>query len=75
MSVIHLNNSNLSIETTRKKSLQLMQKGMISYKLACLGWDISDHYGDGYDLLCTKNAKKTHIIQLELKGIDITAYL
>ena len=52
-----------------------MQKGMISYKLACLGWDISDHYGDGYDLLCTKNAKKTHIIQLELKGIDITAYL
>ena len=26
-----------------------MQKGMIAYKLGGLGWDISEHYGDGYD--------------------------
>ena len=43
--------SNLSIETTRKKALEIMQKGMITYKLANLGWDVSEHLGDGYDLL------------------------
>jgi hypothetical protein len=34
-------NGNLSIETTRKKALEIMQKGMIAYKLGGLGWDIS----------------------------------
>jgi hypothetical protein len=72
MSIVHLQNDNLAIETTRKKAIQVMQKGIISYKLACLGWDISDHYGDGYDLLCINTSKKTpHIVQLELKGVDI----
>ena len=45
-------NSNLSIETTRKKALEIMQKGMITCKLTNLGWDVSEHYGDGFDLLC-----------------------
>ena len=72
MSITHLNNENLAIETTRKKSIQIMQKGIVSYKLACLGWEISDHYGDGYDLLCVySKTEKPHIIKLELKGVDI----
>lgn len=72
MSIIHLQNDNLAVETTRKKAIQVMQKGLVSYKLACLGWNISDHYGDGYDLLCIKTSKDIpHIIQLELKGVDI----
>lgn len=72
MSIIHLHNDNLAIETTRKKSIQIMQKGIVSYKLACIGWDISDHYGDGYDLLCIYTKNETpHIIKLELKGVDI----
>ncbi len=72
MELAQLSNRNLSLETTRKKSLQVMQKGIISYKLSCNGWDVSDHYGDGYDLLCINTSKKTpRIIQLELKGVDI----
>ena len=44
-------NENLAIETTRKKSLEIMHKGMISYKLANIGWDVSEHFGDGFDLV------------------------
>jgi len=57
-------NSNLSIETTRKKALEIMQKGMIAYKLANLGWDVSEHYGDGFDLLCLQ----TIFNEIEPKG-------
>ncbi len=68
-------NSNLSIETTRKKSLERMQKGMIAYKLANLGWDVSEHYGDGFDLLCLRNQDgKQKIAKIELKAIDLKSY-
>ncbi len=51
-----------------------MHKGMISYKLACIGWDVSDHLGDGYDLLCVKNGDSPLVIQVELKAIDLLSY-
>jgi len=56
--------------TTRKKALSVMQKGIVTYKLIGLGWDISDHLGDGYDLLGEKDGE---IIKIELKAIDLTA--
>lgn len=68
-------NGNLSIETTRKKALEIMQKGMIAYKLATRGWDISEHYGDGYDLIGMKTINSTQIIsKIELKAIDFNSY-
>ena len=69
-------NSNLSIETTRKKALEIMQKGMIAYKLANLGWDVSEHYGDGFDLLCIQTQDGAQkIARIELKAIDLQSYL
>lgn len=68
-------NGNLSIETTRKKALEIMQKGMIAYKLGGLGWDISEHYGDGYDLIGMKTINSSQIIsRIELKAIDFSSY-
>lgn len=69
-------NSNLSIETTRKKALERMQKGIITYKLASLGWDVSEHYGDGFDLLCWRNQDGTQEIarKIELKAVDLKSY-
>lgn len=72
--MIHLQQSNQSIETTRKKALQIMHKGMISYSLACRGWDVSDHLGDGYDLLCVKKLENPIVVQVELKAIDVLSY-
>lgn len=68
-------NSNLSIETTRKKALEIMQKGMITYKLTNLGWNVSEHYGDGFDLLCLKPQAAQKIVRIELKAIDLQSYL
>ena len=45
-----------------------MQKGIVIYKLVSLGWDVSDHFGDGYDLIAYKD-KNT--IKIELKAIDL----
>lgn len=53
---------------TKKKALALMQKGVITYKLLSLGWDVSDHLGDGYDLLGEKDG---NIVKIELKAIDL----
>ena len=72
--MIHLQQSNKSIETTRKKALQIMHKGMISYSLACKGWDVADHFGDGYDLLCVKKLPNPIVVQIELKAVDILSY-
>ena len=69
-------NSNLSIETTRKKALEIMQKGMIAYKLANLGWDVSEHLGDGYDLLGITTQTGNQIeSRIELKAVDRHSYL
>lgn len=65
---------NQSTETTRKKTLELMHKGMIVYCLTNMGWDVSDHLGDGYDLLCINKHTKSEIIQVELKSADISSY-
>ena len=51
-----------------------MHKGMISYFLASKGWDVSDHLGDGYDLLCVKKQDEPIVVQIELKGVDISSY-
>jgi len=45
-----------------------MQKGIVIYKLVSLGWDVSDHFGDGYDIIAFKD-KNT--IKIELKAIDL----
>ena len=58
------------METSRKKALELMQQGIVAYKLLNLGWDISDHFGDGFDLVAEKSGKYKKI---ELKAIDLTA--
>ncbi|MCK5642139.1 MAG: hypothetical protein KAJ19_15145 [Gammaproteobacteria bacterium] len=68
--------NNLVLETTRKKSLEIMHKGMISYQLANLGWDVSEHLGDGYDLLgVTTQAGSQIVAKIELKAVDIHSYL
>ena len=72
--MIHPQQSNQSVETTRKKALEIMHKGMVSYCLASKGWDVSDHLGDGYDLLCIKKRAKPVVVQIELKGVDISSY-
>ncbi len=68
--------NSLVLETTRKKSLEIMHKGMISYKLANLGWDVSEHFGDGYDLLGITTQTGTHLVtKIELKAVDRHSYL
>ena len=68
-------NENMSMETTRRKSLEVMHKGMISYKLAYLGWDVSDHYGDGYDLIAVKKQENMcSLVKIELKAVDLSTY-
>ena len=47
-----------------------MQKGIVTYKLFNLGWDISDHFGDGCDLIAEKG---NQFIKIELKAIDLNA--
>lgn len=56
------------METTRKKALELMQRGIVTYKLVLEGWDVSHHVGDGYDLIAHKDNKCKKI---ELKAIDM----
>jgi len=46
-----------------------MQKGIIIYRLLCNGWDVSDHYGDGYDLVAEKDGK---YVKIEIKAIDLS---
>jgi hypothetical protein len=68
--------NSLVLETTRKKSLEIMHKGMISYKLANLGWDVSEHLGDGYDLLGMTTQTGTQLVaKIELKAVDRHSYL
>jgi hypothetical protein len=58
------------METSRKKVLEKMQKALVSYYLISeRGWDVSDHYGDGYDLIAEKNGQ---YIRIELKAIDLS---
>lgn len=47
-----------------------MQKGIVIYKLFNLGWDVSDHFGDGCDLIAEKD---NQFIKIELKAIDLNA--
>ncbi len=47
-----------------------MQKGIVIYKLFNLGWDVSDHFGDGCDLIAEKD---NQFIRIELKAIDLNA--
>ena len=42
------------METSRKKALEIMQKGMVAYQMIGEGWDVSDHFGDGCDLVAEK---------------------
>ncbi len=56
------------METSRKKALEIMQKGLVSYKLLSEGWDVSDHFGDGCDLIAEKECR---FIKIELKAIDL----
>ena len=58
------------METSRKKALEIMQKGIVIYKLFNLGWDVSDHFGDGCDLIAEKD---NQFIKIELKAIDLNA--
>ena len=68
-------NESLSLETTRKKSLEIMQKGIIAYKLANLGLDVSEHLGDGFDLIVPiiKSGRK-RVVTIELKAVDLDSY-
>lgn len=68
-------NENLSKDTTRKKALEMMQKGIIVYQLNHLGWEISEHFGDGFDLIgvTTKKGKLT-LAKIELKAVDLSSY-
>jgi len=45
-----------------------MQKGIVAYNLINEGWDVSEHIGDGYDLVAIKNGT---VIKIELKAIDL----
>jgi len=67
--------NSLVLETTRKKTLEIMHKGIICYKLANLGWDVSEHLGDGYDLLgVTTQAGAQIVVKIELKAVDFNSY-
>jgi hypothetical protein len=58
------------METSRKKALEIMQKGLVSYQLLSEGWDVSDHFGDGCDLIAEKAGR---FIKIELKAIDLNS--
>ena len=58
------------METSRKKVLEIMHKGLVSYKLLSEGWDISDHFGDGFDLISEKDNR---FLKIELKAIDLNS--
>jgi hypothetical protein len=58
------------METSRKKALEIMQKGLVSYKLLSEGWDVSEHFGDGCDLVAEKDCR---FIKIELKAIDLSS--
>jgi hypothetical protein len=58
------------MESTRKKALEIMQKGLVSYQLLSKGWDVSDHFGDGCDLIAEKAGR---FIKIELKAIDLNS--
>jgi len=58
------------MESSRKKVLEIMQKGLVSYKLLSEGWDVSDHFGDGCDLIAEKAGR---FIKIELKAIDLNS--
>lgn len=47
-----------------------MQKGMVAYKLLGLGWDLSEHLGEGYDFLGEKYGE---VIKVSIKAIDLNA--
>ena len=47
-----------------------MQKGVVIYKLFNLDCDVSDHFGDGCDLIAEKD---NQFIKIELKAIDLNA--
>jgi len=47
-----------------------MQKGIVIYQLLSSGWDVSDHFGDGCDLIAEKDNR---FIKIELKAIDLNA--
>jgi hypothetical protein len=61
---------NLLLNTTRKKALEVMQKGIVSYYLATQAppWDVAEHFGDGYDLVVMQ---KDRVKRIELKAIDL----
>jgi len=66
--------SEISSETSRKKHLEKFQRGLVIYKLMKLGWELSEHHGDGYDLVGVKsNGTTEKIVKLELKAIDLSA--
>jgi len=58
------------METSRKKALEIMQKGLVAYQMIGEGWDVSDHFGDGCDLIAEK---KSGFRKIELKAIDLKA--
>ena len=58
------------MESSRKKALELMQRGIVTYKLITFGWQVSNHLGDGYDLVLLKDDRQAKI---ELKAIDLAA--
>ena len=47
-----------------------MQKGLVAYQLIGEGWDVSDHFGDGCDLVAER---KGVFRKIELKAIDLNA--
>ena len=58
------------MESSRKKALELMQRGIVTYKLITFGWQVSNHLGDGYDLVLLKDERQAKV---ELKAIDLAA--
>jgi len=60
------------MESSRKKALEKMHKSLISYKILSYGWDVSEHYCDGYDLIAEKSNK---LIKIELKAIDLNSII
>lgn len=47
-----------------------MQRGIVTYQLILLGWQVSSHLGDGYDLVLLKDDRQAKV---ELKAIDLAA--
>ncbi len=50
--------------------MEIMQKGLVSYKLLSEGWYVSDHFGDGCDLIAEKAGR---FVKIELKAIDLNS--